>query len=61
MANTLEDAIAGCILGTAVGDAVGLPCEGISRPRQQKLFPAIKGPNLFLGRGMVSDDTEHRC
>jgi ADP-ribosyl-[dinitrogen reductase] hydrolase len=61
MISTIENAITGCILGTAVGDAVGLPCEGISRRRQQKLFPVINSPNLFLGRGMVSDDTEHTC
>lgn len=56
---TTEDLITGCLLGTAVGDAVGLPCEGVSKRRQQKLFPHADGPNLFLNRRMVSDDTEH--
>ena len=54
-------AIIGCLLGTAVGDAVGLPCEALSKRRQQRLFPDLKGPRLVFGRGMVSDDTEHTC
>ena len=49
---------AGCVLGTALGDAVGLPCEGMSRARQQKLFRGHL-PTLFFGRRMISDDTEH--
>jgi ADP-ribosylglycohydrolase len=58
---TIEDLIVGCILGTAVGDAVGLPCEGIAKRRQQKLFPDADGPHLFGKKRMVSDDTEHTC
>jgi ADP-ribosyl-[dinitrogen reductase] hydrolase len=53
------DAIVGCILGTALGDAAGLPCEGLSPTRQRKLFGAAGEPTLFFGRRMVSDDTEH--
>jgi ADP-ribosyl-[dinitrogen reductase] hydrolase len=56
------DQIAGVILGTAVGDALGLPREGMSRTRGRKMFG---GPpshhHLVLGRGMISDDTEHTC
>lgn len=33
-----ERAIIGCLLGTAVGDALGLPCEGLPKRRQQRLF-----------------------
>lgn len=55
------DAVVGCLLGTAVGDATGLCCEGLSQSRQHKLYPHIAGPQLFMGRGMVSDDTEHTC
>jgi ADP-ribosyl-[dinitrogen reductase] hydrolase len=56
------DRIAGVILGTAVGDALGLPREGLSRRRAGKLFgdPPLRYRFLF-GRGMVSDDTEHTC
>src|SRR5262245_5033648 len=56
-----QQAIAGCILGTALGDAVGLPAEGLSRRRQRRMFPSLDGHHLLLGRGMISDDTEHTC
>jgi len=55
-------AIIGCILGTAVGDALGLACEGLSRERQARMFPALSGYKLLpFGKGMCSDDTEHTC
>ena len=54
-------AVIGCLLGTAVGDAMGLPCEGLTRHRQRRLFGKIEGHRLLFGRGMVSDDTEHTC
>jgi len=45
-----------------VGDALGLPCEGLSRQRQARLFPALTGHALLpFGKGMCSDDTEHTC
>ena len=56
-----EQAIIGCLLGTAVGDAVGLACEGLPRRRQGRMFPHLDGPRLLGRRGMVSDDTEHAC
>ena len=46
-------------MGTAVGDALGLPAEGIPRSRARKMF---KGPwrhHFLFGHGMMSDDTEH--
>src|ERR671928_843955 len=56
------DVLAGVILGTAVGDALGLPREGLSPRRARRLFgdPPLRHHFLF-GRGMVSDDTEHTC
>jgi ADP-ribosylglycohydrolase len=54
-----ERAILGCLAGTAVGDALGLPAEGISKRRQQRLWPDLAGHHFIFGRGMVSDDTEH--
>lgn len=59
--NILQQSITGCILGTAVGDAIGLPYEGISKRRLQRLKPQIDGHAFLFGRGMVSDDTEHTC
>ena len=60
-AGTDARAIIGCLLGTALGDAVGLACEGLPRRRQARVFPNLDGPRLLGHRGMVSDDTEHAC
>jgi len=54
-------AIIGCLLGTALGDAVGLASEGLPKKRQARMFPGLDGPRLLGHRGMVSDDTEHAC
>ena len=54
----LEDRLAGVLLGTAVGDAIGLPFENISPRRLKKRFPGPLRHHLFFGRGMISDDTE---
>lgn len=51
----------GCLLGTAVGDSVGLRYEGLSKGRQRRMYSQISGPRLIFGRGMVSDDTEQTC
>jgi len=56
-----REAIVGCLLGTAVGDALGLPYEGLSRRRAAGLFGPPDRHRLLTGRGMVSDDTEHAC
>ena len=54
-------AIEGCLIGTAVGDALGLSCEGLSKQRQRRLFPEVDRYHFLFGNGMVSDDTEHAC
>lgn len=57
-----EDRILGVLLGTAIGDAIGLPFEGLSPDRVERRLK--RGPlrhSLVLGRGMISDDTEHAC
>jgi len=51
----------GCLLGTAVGDSLGLPYEGMSAARGTKVFPDTSRHHLLFGKGMVSDDTEHAC
>lgn len=53
------DALAGVLIGTAVGDALGLPMEGLSARRQMRLFPLPLRHRLIGRFGMVSDDTEH--
>lgn len=52
--------LSGCLLGMAVGDALGLPREGLTRQRAAKIFgipPLLH--RLVMQHGMVSDDTEH--
>ena len=55
----LSDRILGSLLGTAVGDSLGLPYEKISPGRAAKLFGPPERQRFFFGRGMISDDTEH--
>ena len=45
----------------AVGDALGLPYEGLSAKRGARLFGEPDRYRFFFGRGMISDDTEHAC
>jgi ADP-ribosylglycohydrolase len=47
-------AIIGCLLGTAVGDALGLPYEGLSPQRQRRLFPHPVGESLSFGESTSS-------
>ncbi len=56
-----KKAIIGCLLGTAVGDALGLPYEGLSPSRAHKLLGSPNRYRFLLRRGMISDDTEHTC
>ena len=55
------DTVIACLLGTAVGDSLGLPYEGMTAERAAKLFPDTSRHHLLFGKGMVSDDTEHAC
>lgn len=58
----LEYSYVGCLLGMAVGDALGLPAEGMSPHRIGRLFPnSMQNYHLFLSKGLTSDDTEHAC
>jgi len=54
-----EYAIIGSLLGTALGDSLGLPFENIGPARAARMFPPPLRHRFFFGRGMVSDDTEH--
>ncbi len=56
-----RDAIVGCLLGTAVGDALGLPYENLTHRRAQRLLGEPDVYRLLFGRGLISDDTEHSC
>jgi ADP-ribosylglycohydrolase len=52
------DRFAGVLLGTAVGDALGLPMEGMRADAVARHFPLVEGYSLFGSTGFVSDDTE---
>lgn len=54
----------GFMLGSAVGDALGLPLEGLSRQRVRRRMMTNDGRvelrhRFIFGRGWISDDTEH--
>ncbi len=59
MNEQFQDKISGVLLGTAVGDAIGLPTEGLSRSRVKKLVKLPLRHRFMGGCGMVSDDTDH--
>ena len=47
------------MLGAALGDALGLPIEGLRPRRAARMFKGPLQHRLLMGRGMVSDDTDH--
>jgi ADP-ribosylglycohydrolase len=59
MEDGIADHIAGALLGAAVGDALGLPREGLSPRRAKRMFGGTVQHRFLLGRGMTSDDGEH--
>jgi ADP-ribosylglycohydrolase len=54
----IRDRLAGVLLGTAVGDALGLVCEGMSPERIARRFGRPDRYRLLGRTGYVSDDTE---
>jgi ADP-ribosyl-[dinitrogen reductase] hydrolase len=55
----LPERFAGLLLGTAVGDALGLPAENLSAEKIRKRWNGEWKMRFIFGKGMVSDDTEH--
>lgn len=53
-----HESLQGCVVGTAVGDALGVPLEGMSAARAARQAQAVRH-RFLAGRGVVSDDTEH--
>lgn len=56
---TFREQLTGVLIGTAVGDALGLPAEGLSPERIRRKWNGIWKHRFFFGHGMCSDDTEH--
>src|SRR6185503_9163525 len=50
--------LSGVLLGTALGDALGLVCEGMSAKRIARRFGRMDRYHLLGRTGYVSDDTE---
>jgi len=62
MNDTTAHVFEGLLLGTAVGDAIGLPYEGLSNTRVKKFLGKGALRHHLLGSyGLCSDDTEHAC
>lgn len=53
-----HDRLFGALLGVAIGDALGLPFEGLSRTRVARRFERAERFRLVGRTGFVSDDTE---
>ena len=54
-----NDSIHGLMIGVAIGDAVGLSCEGLKRRTALKMFGRPKlAYRLLPGIGIYSDDTQ---
>ncbi len=57
-----EDRFVGCLLGLAVGDALGMPAEGRSPAEIKKLFAGglrfLSDERRFLKSGQFTDDTQ---
>lgn len=45
------------LLGTAIGDSLGLPYEGLSAQRAPRLLAGEVRPRLWFGKSFISDDT----
>ncbi|WP_165250040.1 ADP-ribosylglycohydrolase family protein [Paludisphaera soli] len=58
MAYPADDRLVGILLGTALGDALGLPCEGMSARSIARRFGTVDRFRLLGSLGFVSDDTE---
>jgi ADP-ribosyl-[dinitrogen reductase] hydrolase len=55
---TPRERLEGVLIGTAVGDALGLPLEGLSAQAIARRFTPIDRYQLLGRTGFVSDDTE---
>ncbi|MBI4423973.1 MAG: ADP-ribosylglycohydrolase family protein [Elusimicrobia bacterium] len=53
-----RDRLAGALLGAALGDALGLPAEGLSAEAIRRRFGRLERFRLLGEAGFVSDDTE---
>lgn len=55
---SLEDKFIGCLLGGAVGDALGFTTENLSRERIRQKFGRLTDYKVRPGKGYYTDDTQ---
>lgn len=55
---TIKDRIAGCLLGGAVGDALGFTTENLSRQRIKQKFGRVTDYHVWPNHGYYTDDTQ---
>lgn len=55
----MRDVFHAVLLGTAVGDSLGLPAEGLSARKIAKQWRGQWHQRFAFNKGMISDDTEH--
>lgn len=53
-----EDKIAGCLMGGAVGDALGFTTENLSKKRIEKKFNRVTDYHVWPEHGYYTDDTQ---
>lgn len=56
-----HDRVLGCLLGLAIGDAVGLAGEGLTRREIARVFGSLDRYRYWPGVPVPSDDTELAC
>ncbi len=49
---TILERLTGCLIGTAVGDAIALPTEGLSRGRIARHWRSPLRHRLLFGKGV---------
>lgn len=55
----LEDKFAGCLVGVGVGDALGMPAEGMTPEQVEVVYGCIRDyEDGWLPRGYITDDTQ---
>ncbi|KAB8140353.1 ADP-ribosylglycohydrolase family protein [Chloroflexia bacterium SDU3-3] len=55
---TAQDKFSGCLLGGAVGDALGLPSENLSRERIRRVYGRLTDYQIRPRWGYYTDDTQ---
>ncbi len=58
ISNRVGSCLQGVLLGTALGDALGVPVDGLNSRQIARRFGEVRNFHFAAGMGFVSDDTE---